>query len=116
MMRFILETLGLIAALFVGAWVMLYAIDTIKFRWIDAEVYGVLPAGYPELANECEGIFTTTDGPIEYAITDDGDLMLRCPIRLFPLIEEVIIKNPPQSLLDQIPDDHEELLDKEQDD
>lgn len=113
MMKFILETLALIAALFVGAWIFLYAADTVVFRWVDSEVYGVLPDGYPELAKECEGIFTSTSGQIEYGITDDGDLLLRCPLRLFPLIEEVVIKDPPKELLDQIPDEHEELLDPE---
>jgi len=116
MWKFILETLGLIAALFAGAWIVLYGLDTIAFRWAEAEVYGVLPEGHPELEKECEGILTSTNGPIEYAINDEGELLLRCPVRLFPLIEEVVIRNPPQSLLDQIPDHHEELLRQESQD
>lgn len=94
MTKFLLETLALIVVLFVGTWLFLHYGDNFVFRTVDAKVVGELPAGYPDFEHQCKGILYSTREPIEFRLTDEGDLELRCPIRLFPIVQIIRIENP----------------------
>ncbi len=110
MNRFVLETLALIAALFSAAWLLMWGGDQFFFRNVGAQAVGILPNGYPDIEEECRGLFYSTSDPIEYRINRRGELILRCPLRLFPIVRRVKIDSPPPHLMDQLKAEHRKLV------
>jgi hypothetical protein len=112
MTKFVFETLGLTLALFVGGWLVLHFGDKFAFHTVGAQVVGSLPQGHPDLERHCRGILYSASEPIDYRINSRGELVLRCPLRLFPIVQRVVVEKPPQDLIDKIQQDHRNLITK----
>ncbi|UYN96734.1 MAG: hypothetical protein KIT25_07330 [Enhydrobacter sp.] len=112
MTKFVLETLGLIVALLAGTWVVLHLGDHLAFHKVGAQAVGVLPDGHADLEAHCRGSLFSVNEPIEYRIDNRGNLVLRCPMRLFPIRYRVVIHDVPDDLRQGLHEDHRPLLGK----
>lgn len=110
MTKFVFETVALTVALFVGGWLVLHFGDRFAFHNVGAHAVGVLPQGHPDLERHCRGILYSANEPIEYRVNKRGELVLRCPLRLFPIVQRVVIRDPPPDLVGKLHQDHRKLI------